>query len=262
VREGNAAAGQLQLDAYGDLLEAARLYAAAGRHVDADVANRLAESADFVGRIWQQPDSGLWEVRSPPEHFTQSKMMCWVALDRAVRLAEQGHLPDRHVADWRAQARAVRAFVDEHCWSPTKGSYVRAAGTEELDAGLLLGVLSGYGDGDRDPDDPRMAGTVDAVRRELGSGPFVRRYLADDGLAGEEGAFLPCSFWLAEALARVGRHDEAAALFEELLGMANDVGLYAEEVDPATGELLGNLPQALTHFALVSAATALREPSR
>jgi GH15 family glucan-1,4-alpha-glucosidase len=258
VRVGNAAVDQLQLDVYGDVLQTAWLYAASGREIDRDIGRRLAAMADLVCDLWRRPDSGIWEVRSPPVHFTQSKMMCWVALDRAVRLAEGGKIPDVHTHRWRFGAAAVRAFVEDHCWSETKGSYVRSAGGDDLDASLLLGVLFGFAD----PRGPRARGTIDTIRRELGRGPFLYRYSGEDGLPGEEGAFLTCSFWLVDALARSGQVGEAAELMDELLGLANDVGLYAEEVDPETGAFLGNFPQGLTHLALVNAAIAVAEERR
>jgi GH15 family glucan-1,4-alpha-glucosidase len=258
VRVGNAAVDQLQLDVYGDVLQTAWLYAASGREIDRDIGRRLAATADLVCDLCRRPDSGIWEVRSPPVHFTQSKMMCWVALDRALRLAQTGKIPDAHTGRWHADAAAVRAFVEDQCWSETKGSYVRSAGGDELDASLLLGVLFGFAD----PKGPRARGTIDAIRRELGRGPFLYRYSGEDGLPGEEGAFLTCSFWLVDALARSGRVGEAAELMEELLALANDVGLYAEEVDPDTREFLGNFPQGLTHLALVNAAVAVDQETR
>ncbi len=253
VRIGNAAAGQLQLDTYGELLQTAWLYATTGHRIDRDVARRLARMADLVCRIWRQPDAGIWEVRSAPRHFTQSKMMCWVALDRARDLAGRGLIPGRHAGRWSAEAQAIQEFIETRCYSPRLGSYTRSADSEELDASLLLGVLLSYGDVATE----RWAGTIEAVRRELGDGPLVRRYSGEDGLAGSEGAFLACSFWLVEALARGGRVREAADLMDELVGLANDVGLYAEEIDAATGAQLGNLPQGLSHLALVSAAVAI-----
>src|SRR3954452_1045317 len=253
VRVGNAAAGQRQLDTYGELLQTAWLYATTGHPIDRDIARRLAAVADLVGRIWRQPDAGIWEVRSEERHFTQSKMMCWIALDRACDLARRGLLPDRHARRWRAEAEAIRAFVETRCFSEGKQSYVRFAGSDELDASLLLGLLFSYGDARSD----RWAGTIEAIRRELGHGPFVRRYTGEDGLSGSEGAFLSCSFWLAESLARTGRLDDAVALMDELVALANDVGLYAEEVEPATGAFLGNMPQGLSHLALISAALAI-----
>jgi GH15 family glucan-1,4-alpha-glucosidase len=259
VRIGNAAADQLQLDTYGELLETASLYSLAGNPLDRDVAHRLAEIADLVCRIWRQPDAGIWEVRSEPLHFTQSKMMCWVALDRAVALAERDVLPAPQADAWRAEREGIRDFVERECWSQQKQSYVRFRGGEELDASVLLGVLLRYPEGDAE----RLAATVEAIRRELADGPFVLRYSGDDGLSGSEGAFLACSFWLAEALARVGRIDEAVELMDQLVALANDVGLYAEELDPATGEFLGNIPQGLSHLALISAAvTIAREAGR
>jgi GH15 family glucan-1,4-alpha-glucosidase len=252
VRIGNAAVDQLQLEIYGGLFEAASLYADAGHPIDRDVAKRLAETADLVCEIWPLPDSGIWEVRSEPAHFTQSKMMCWVALDRAVKLAEKGQIPDRHADRWRREASAVREFIEARCWSDRLGSYVRAAGMEELDASILTGALFGYGDVTRG----RLAATVEAIRRDLGHGPFLYRYLGEDGLSGQEGVFLTCSFWLVEALVHAGRTTEAADLMERLVGLANDVGLYSEEIDPQDGSFLGNFPQALTHLALIGAAVA------
>ena len=252
VRIGNGAVEQRQLDIYGDLFQAVWVYVERGNELDRENGERLAETAGLVCDVWRERDRGLWEVRSDPVHFIQSKMMCWVALDRAVRLAERGELPREHAARWRREADAIRAFVEEQGFSEAKGSYVRFAGSEELDASLLLGSLMGYCDGD----DPRMAGTIDAIRRELGHGRYVHRYTGEDGLEGEEGAFLCCSFWLVEALARSGRADDATELMGSLLELGNDVGLFAEEIDPRTGEFLGNFPQGLTHLALVSAAVA------
>ncbi|HEU5387654.1 MAG TPA: glycoside hydrolase family 15 protein [Streptosporangiaceae bacterium] len=258
VRAGNAAAGQRQLDTYGELLQMAWLYAEAGEHLDAGIGRRLAEIADLVCLLWREPDAGIWEVRGEPAHFAQSKMMCWVALDRAARLAGRGLVPDRHRPRWCAEAEAIQDFVERRCFSRRQQSYVRFAGADELDASVLLGLLSGYGDARS----PRWRSTVDAVRRELGHGPFVYRYTGEDGLAGGEGAFVSCSFWLAEALARTGRVEDATSLMDEVVALANDVGLYAEEIDPGTGAFLGNLPQGLSHLSMISAATAIAEESR
>jgi len=253
VRVGNAAAEQLQLDVYGALLDAAWRFVERGGDMDRDAGKELARMADHVVEVWREPDSSIWEVRSEPRHFTQSKAMCWVALDRAARLAERDLCPDR-TRRWRSAADDIRRFVEDRCCDDT-GAYVRAVGLAERDASLLTLVHEGF----HEPGDPRLAATVDAVRRELADGPFVRRYLGDDGVEGEEGAFLTCSFWLAEALALTGRADEGAEVFEEALALANHVGLFAEEIDPSTGAFLGNFPQGLTHLALVSAATALAE---
>jgi GH15 family glucan-1,4-alpha-glucosidase len=255
VRVGNAAVEQLQLEIYGGVFEAAWLYASAGRHIDRDVGGRLAAMADLVCEIWGLPDSGIWEVRSDPVQFTQSKMMCWVALDRAVKLAEKGHIPDGHADRWRSEAAAIRTFVDGHCWSERLGSYVRAAGMEELDASILTGALFGYDDAR----EGRLSTTIDAIRRDLGRGPFLFRYLGEDGVSGREGAFLTCSFWLVEALVHARRTTEAAELMDQLVGLANDVGLYSEEIDPGDGTFLGNFPQALTHLSLIGAAVAFEQ---
>jgi GH15 family glucan-1,4-alpha-glucosidase len=252
VRVGNGAVDQRQLDIYGDLFQTIWVYVQSGSELDSESGRRLAATADLVCDLWRERDRGLWEVRSEPRHFIQSKMLCWVALDRACRLAEGGHLPGKRAGRWRKEADAVREFVEERGFSPEKESYVRSSESDELDASLLLGALMGY----TSADDPRMAGTIAAIRRELGHGPFIRRYTGEDGLAGKEGAFLCCSFWLVESLARAGRLDSSAELMESLLELANDVGLYAEEIDAETGEFLGNFPQGLAHLALVSAAVA------
>jgi GH15 family glucan-1,4-alpha-glucosidase len=258
VRIGNGAAGQEQLDIYGDLMQTAWSYSVAGGHLDRDTGRRLAEVADLVCALWSRPDCGIWEVRSDALHFTHSKMMCWVALDRAVRLAERGDLPGAHAAKWRTQAEAIRTFIEERCWSEELGSYVRSPDTRELDASLLLGALMNY----PSKRDPRMIATIAAIRRELGHGPLLDRYSGEDGLAGGEGAFLCCSFWLADALARTGRVDDATELMDRLMRVANDVGLYAEEVDQDTGEFLGNMPQGLVHLALINAAVAVSEATQ
>ena len=250
VRAGNAAADQLQLDTYGELLQTSSVYAHAAGGLDGDLAHRLARIADYVCRTWQRPDAGIWEVRSQPQHFTQSKMMCWVALERAAAIAEHGRVSARRHARWRSNQDQIRQFITERCVSPQHGYYVRRTGGDELDAAVLLGLLHGYSD----ETDPVMCATVDAINTQLRNGPFVDRYHGEDGLRGSEGAFLACSFWLAEALAHVGRIDEAASLMDELIELANDVGLYSEEVDPDSGAFLGNLPQALSHLALINAA--------
>ena len=253
VRIGNGAIDQLQLDIYGDLLETAWLYAGGQYSIDRDTGIVLARVADLVCDLWRSPDCGIWEVRSRPQHFTHSKVMCWVALDRAIRLAGEGDLPSKHVARWTREAAAVRDFIERECWSERRGSYTRAAGTEELDANLLMLSTVQFGD----PAGPRMQGTVDAVARELRHGPFVYRYLSADGLPGSEGCFLNCSFWLVAALARAGRLRDASDLMQDLVARANDVGLYAEEVDPVSGAFLGNFPQALVHLSLIDAALAI-----
>ena len=255
VRTGNGAAGQLQLDAYGELLDAAFVYVSRGHRLDPETGRDLAAIADFVCEHWQEPDSGIWEVRARPRHHTQSKAMCWVALDRASRMARAGWLPTTHAARWSAQAAAIRRFIEERCWSETKRSYVWYAGGEALDASLLLMAITRY---DR-PESPRLRDTIRAIGQELATGPLLHRYTGDDGLTGGEGAFLCCSFWLAEALAIAGERERAATLMDQLVALANDVGLYAEEIEPGTHDFLGNFPQGLVHLALISAAVALGE---
>jgi GH15 family glucan-1,4-alpha-glucosidase len=255
VRVGNGAADQTQLDVYGELLEAASRFASATGGLDRDQGRRLAELADFVCENWEQPDAGIWEIRSEPAHHVQSKMMCAVALQHACELAEHGLLPTKHTNRWRREHKRIREFVETRGYSEDKRAYVRSAGVEELDASLLLAVLAGYDH----PRAPRLVDTVDAIRRELGRGPLIYRYLGDDGLSGEDGAFVTCSFWLVDAYARQGRVQEAVALMDELVPLANDVGLFAEEIDPATRAFLGNFPQALPHLALINAAVSIEE---
>jgi GH15 family glucan-1,4-alpha-glucosidase len=254
VRVGNGASGQLQLDIYGAVLDAVWRYAGDGGRIDKDTGKDVAKIADYVASIWEEPDCGLWEVRDEPRHWTQSKAMCWLALHRAGQLAEQGAIPDRRER-WEPAAAQVREFFETHGWDDERRSFVRAPDVRELDASLLtLSLLDCEEAGSE-----RMLGTIDAVTRELADGPFVYRYRGEDGLVPGEGAFLACSFWLAACLARAGRLDEAVERMERLLAAANDVGLYAEEIDPGSGEFLGNFPQGLTHLALINAASAIEE---
>jgi GH15 family glucan-1,4-alpha-glucosidase len=254
VRIGNGAAEQVQLDVYGSLLDAASRYVQAECPLDRDTGNELAKIADYVAKHWRDKDSGIWEVRSEPTHFIQSKAMCWVALDRACQLAERHILPDRSER-WRAEADAVRAFVDEHGWDEELGSFVRAPDQCEVDGSLLTLPLLGYEPASAE----RMQKVLDAVRRDLADGPLVYRYRGEDGVAGKEGAFLTCSFWLVGGLARAGRLDEATELMDQLVALGNHVGLFPEEIDPATHDYLGNYPQGLTHLALVNAAVTIEE---
>ena len=254
VRIGNGALEQLQLDLYGNLLQSAWLFAQNGHHLDTETGKRLADTADYVCEIWRRGDAGIWEVRTAERQFTQSKMMCWLALRRALDLAERGALPDRHIGRWHDELGSITDFVESRCWSEQEQSYSRFAGHDELDASVLLALIFGYG-----TDEERATSTVEAIRRRLASGPYVRRYSGDDGLSGTEGAFLACSFWLVEALAKTGRREEAVVLLDELVSLANDVGLYPEEIDPDSGEFLGNFPQGLSHIGLIRAAAALAE---
>jgi len=220
--------------------------------LDRDHARRIGQIADYVCGVWEQPDAGIWELRGEPRHYTQSKMMCAVALTRACEIAAKGVIPAKGAEHWRREETRIREFVERNCYSEAKASYTRSAGEEELDAALLLGVIAGYDDARSQ----RLVGTVDAVRRDLGNGALVHRW------AGEPAAFLACSFWLADAYARQGRLDEARALLEELVGLANDLGLYSEELEPATGDFLGNFPQGLTHLGLINAAASLTRAER
>jgi GH15 family glucan-1,4-alpha-glucosidase len=251
VRVGNKASKQIQLDVYGDVLDAILLYANCDGQIDRDTAKQVAEMADYVAKHWREPDSGMWELRGELQQYTQSKALCWVALDRASQLAERGVIPDRRER-WQPEAQAIKRFVHDRCWDDARNTFVRAAGDPELDASLLTLSLFEF----TDVRGPQMTGTIDAIRAELADGPYVSRFRS----AGQgEGAFLACSFWLAGSLARAGRIDDAAALFEQLIGLANDVGLYAEEIDPTTNDFLGNFPQGLTHLALINAAVALEQ---
>ncbi len=253
VCSGNRATDQLQLGNWGDFFEAVWLYVRRGNDLDERSGALLADEADRVAEIWQRQDSGIWELPTA-RHYTISKMGAWVALDRAVCLADEGQLTG-YVANWRDQRDAIRAFVETRCWSEAKSSFTFHADTEDLDAACLLAARTGF----VDPRSAEALGTIDAVRRELADGPFVWRY---SGMREVEGAFLACSFWMVEALAEAGRLDEATKAFEGALAATNDLGLLAEEYDPERGEQLGNFPQSLSHLALVNAATMIDRASK
>jgi GH15 family glucan-1,4-alpha-glucosidase len=251
VRIGNGAREQVQLDIYGSVLEAISLYARAVGRLDGDTGKEVARIADYVAKHWSDRDNGIWEVRDERADYIQSKGLCWVALDRACALGENGLIPDRSER-WRAAADELKEWVDEHGWDDELQSYVRAPELRELDASLLTLAVLGY-------ENQRIDSTIAAVERELREGPYVYRYRGSDGLVGEEGAFLTCSFWLVDAYTRIGRLEDANTLMDELVGLANDVGLYSEEIDPRTGEFLGNFPQGLTHLALINAAITIAD---
>jgi GH15 family glucan-1,4-alpha-glucosidase len=258
VRIGNGAADQLQLDVYGEVLDA--LYSARrqGLEPSEDAWALARKTLDWLESEWRQPDEGLWEVRGPRRHFTHSKLMAWVGFDRAVktvrRLGREGPV-DR----WRATRREIRNEILTHGFNQEIGSFVQFFGSDRLDASLLLIPLVGF----LRADDPRVVGTVAAIERDLMRDGLVERYRADaenvevDGLPPGEGVFLPCSFWLAAVLAQQGRLEEAVELYERLLSLRNDVGLLAEEYDPERGRLVGNFPQAFTHLTLVETAFTL-----
>jgi GH15 family glucan-1,4-alpha-glucosidase len=223
-----------------------------------DEAWRFQKSLlDHVEKVWQQPDHGIWEVRGPARAFTHSRIMCWVAFDRAVKSSERFGL-DGPVDRWRAVRDRIRADILDNGFDKAKNSFVQHYGGDALDASLLLIPQVGF----LEPDDPRVAGTIAAIERELLHEGFVLRYATqevDDGVGGREGAFLACSFWLADAYVMLGRMDDANALFERLLGLCNDLGLLAEEYDPAAKRLVGNFPQGFSHIGLVNTAYNLAD---
>ena len=250
VRVGNGAVKQMQLDAYGQLLEAAYLYTKAGGTITATNWDFLAGLVDLVCQRWQKPDQGIWEIRDEPRHFTHSKANCWLALHRGIQIAEQRGLPcDR--TRWIAERDRVREFLLDQ--AAPAGWFQQAAAQAVPDAATLLVASLGL----VPTTHPIMLETIAVVRRSLERDGLVFRYLAPDGLHGGEGAFLLCSFWLVDCLTHAGQLDEAEALLARLIGFANDVGLFAEEVDPATGEALGNFPQAFSHMALVTSCAHL-----
>jgi GH15 family glucan-1,4-alpha-glucosidase len=254
VRIGNAAARQHQHDVYGELLDLAWSWHRQGHSPDADDWRFLVELVNEAAERWRMPDRGIWELRGRPRHLVHSKAMCWVALDRGLRLAaDLGFAAP--VARWTATRAAIRAAVERRGYDAERGVFTQAFGRAELDAALLLLPSVGFVAWD----DPRMLRTVDALRRELEVDGLLLRYRTADGLEGTEGTFVACTFWLAECLARQGRATEARAAFARASATANDLGLFAEEFDPATGTLLGNYPQALTHLSHIAAAVALAE---
>ena len=252
VNYGNAARTQLQLGSWGDLLETAALYCSEGNVLDDDTGEMLAGCIDRVSVLWPDEDSGMWEL-DEHRHYTTSKMTVWMAFDRALRLAGEGQLPDGHVPQWREQHDRLRTWIEEHCWSEELGAYCGWAGEKSLDAGILRAVRMGY------PEREQLDRTVDTIRERLAAAPGLL-YRTSEHI-GQEGAFVACSFWLVEALARLGRVDKACETMEQILPYANDLGLFSEEIDPETGELLGNFPQGLSHLALVNAAGAVEDAS-
>lgn len=251
VRAGNRAGGQLQLDGYGHVFDMVDKYLGVGNAITDAAGVRLAELADFVCLVWEQPDAGFWELPEPAHH-TQSKLGCALALERATDLAGRGAVPDGGVERWRETRAAIAAYVERHCWDERRGAYVATAGGDGLDAAILLAARGGLLGEDRE----RLSNTIDVLARELRAGPGDGPLLMyrTTGLAGREGAFLACSFWMAEALARVGRLEEAEAILDDLVGLGGERGLLPEELDPETGAFRGNFPQALTHLALINAA--------
>ncbi len=257
VRVGNAAHGQLQIDVFGEVLDA--LHHARRHGLTGDDGWNLQKAlVGYLETVWDKPDRGIWEVRGPDQHFTHSKVMAWVALDRAIKTAELFAL-DGPLTRWRALREQIHTTVCENGFNTSVNSFVQAYGSTQLDASLLQIALVGF----LPPEDPRILGTLAAVEQRLVADGLVYRYdseLTDDGLPPGEGAFLACSFWLADNLALIGRRDDARRLFANLLGLCNDVGLLAEEYDPNARRMTGNFPQAFSHVALVDTALNLSAP--
>ncbi len=247
VRSGNAASSQTQLGTYGDLFDTISRYCAEGHLIDPVTGRMLADLADHCCDSWRYPDSGIWELKTR-RHYTISKIGCWVALDRAARLAGSGQIPNLHIERWRSGAEEVRAWVNTHCWSDTKGAYTFYAGSDDLDAAVLLAGRTGFERG------PRLESTIDAISTELGRGPLLYRY---SGMDQEEGAFVACSFWMVDALVQTGQNERARRLMDDVVALVNDVGLLSEQINPDTGAFLGNIPQGLSHLALINAAFSL-----
>jgi GH15 family glucan-1,4-alpha-glucosidase len=258
VRIGNAAVNQRQLDVYGEVVDALSLARRSGIPVDRHAWSLQRALLDFLDKHWSEPDEGLWEVRGPRRHFVHSKVMAWVAFDRAAEAAADG-LPGP-AARWRQLRDQIHREITRQGYNRERGAFTQYYGADTLDASVLLMVDVGF----LPPDDPRLVSTVDAIARELTTGGLARRYQlsADgrsevDGLPGSEGAFLACSFWLADALHTTGRGDEAVEMFERLLGLRNDLGLLSEEYDPRYSRLVGNTPQAFSHMPLIQTALNL-----
>jgi GH15 family glucan-1,4-alpha-glucosidase len=257
VRVANGAADQHQLDGYGWVLDAAWLLTSAGHPLYSETWRAMRGFAGEVARRWREPDAGIWEIRGDPAHHVHSKLMAWLALDRALRIARTRPTSARHITRWQAERDALADDIRTHGFNREIGSYTRTYGSTDLDAAVLMLPLLGL-----EPlDSPLVHRTIDAVRGRLSAGgPLLYRYPpGDDDLPGAEGAFLPCSFWLVQALAKTGRVADANELFDQLAAHASPLDLFAEELDPATGAHLGNYPQALTHAAFIQAALALRD---
>jgi alpha,alpha-trehalase len=255
VRVGNGAWTQRQLDVYGELLGAAQRLVDKLGELDPVTQQFLIAAADTAASRWREKDQGIWEIRGEPRDFLYSKLMCWAALDRAIALA--GHLgAEDRVDGWATTRDEIRTTILERGWNERAGAFTQAFGSEDLDASSLMLAMTGFLPGD----DPRMKATIDATAQRLtDKRGLVYRYRARDGLAGAEGTFLLCTFWLAEAQALAGEVEAATATFERAVAAINDVSLLAEEVDPASGEMIGNFPQAFSHIGLINAAWAITQ---
>jgi GH15 family glucan-1,4-alpha-glucosidase len=255
VRVGNAAANQIQLDIYGELVDLAWRWYGRGHRPDDDYGEFLVELVNSAAQFWAHPDQGIWEMRGKPRHFVHSKAMCWGALDRGIKMAEVlGQ--DVPAGRWRKAREEIRQALEEKGYDTRRGVFIQAFGERQMDAALLLLPITGF----VEYTDERMVRTTNAVWQDLQEDGLLRRYAADqDGLEGREGVFLACSFWLVECLARQGRLAEAHKVFQRAVAAGNDLGLFAEEYDPQAGEMLGNFPQGLTHLSLIAAVVALAE---
>ncbi|OIJ94147.1 glycoside hydrolase family 15 protein [Streptomyces colonosanans] len=257
VRIGNDAWRQRQLDVYGELLDAAHQTLPPGEPLDPATRTFLVQAAETAAQRWTRPDQGIWERRGPSRHFLHSKLMCWVALDRAIAMAPALQA-DEHLPHWQHERDQIRRAIEQRGWNPRLGSFTQAFDSDDLDASALMLPIVGF----LPPHDPRVQSTVLAVAAHLTDrNGLVRRYPADE-LQGQEGAFLLCTFWLAQALALTGHTTRARLVFQAALAHANDLGLLAEETDSTTAEALGNFPQAFSHIGLINAARAIRDAER
>jgi GH15 family glucan-1,4-alpha-glucosidase len=260
VRVGNGAYQQRQLDVFGEVLDALWFYYQHGGtedgppRIDPPIWSLMREIADFICEVWRQTDHGIWEIRGDERQYVYSKLMCWVGLDRAVQLAAKAGV-EGNADRWERERDAIRREILTRGYNDEIGAFTMTYDSDDLDAALLRLPLVGF----LPTDDPRVASTVDVIQQKLQVDGLVRRYRVDDHLPGEEGAFSICTFWLVDCLTGLGRIDEARKLFEQMLGYASDLGLYSEEIDPATGAALGNYPQAFTHLALIDAGVDLAQ---
>ncbi|MGH2818946.1 MAG: glycoside hydrolase family 15 protein [Actinomycetota bacterium] len=245
-----------QLDIYGEALNALWIYADRLREPEEFVRHFIVDLADSAARLWTQKDAEMWEMRAEPRHHVSSKLLCWSALDRGLRLAEKLRL-EAPVRKWEEERDAIRSAIMEQGWSGRRQAFVGHFASD-LDASVLLMPLVGF----LPADDPRMLSTIRAIQQDLTFDGLVLRYLTDDGIEGREGSFVICSFWLVSCLAKAGKLTDAKALFRSIVGYSNDLGLLAEEIDPSTGDLVGNFPQAFSHMGLKNAAYEIDEGQR
>jgi GH15 family glucan-1,4-alpha-glucosidase len=257
IRLGNAGSEQVQLDVYGEVIDAAAHFFCGQTKIDREAQKMLRQHGDYVCRHWHDPDNGIWELRRPPQHYTHSKLLCWVALDRLIRLQKYGRLTGLDVDTLTQTREHIRKEIEERGWNPKLQAYTQVLGSDTLDASALLLAIYGF----QDATSERMQQTHQRLRETL-CPKFGLMYRNDGRGMKDEGAMAICSFFEANFLARSGNLDEARRVFETVLGYANDVGLFAEEIDPETGDALGNFPQALSHLALINAALSLRTPKK